>query len=132
MVRVSSAASVEQKTKQVAAAPRAVASEMAGYLSRKCGQSSGEAVTGHGDLVADVKAGRQKLAAVKDEDLPDTLRAVTRKRAAGLIDKNMAERKTLNERMAALVKKRDDYVREQPPRLRRPRPICSTARSPKP
>ena len=29
------------------------------------------------------------------------------------IDKQMAERKTLNDRMAALVKQRDGYVREQ-------------------
>jgi len=29
------------------------------------------------------------------------------------VDKNSAERKTLNERMAALVKKRDSYVMEQ-------------------
>ena len=61
--------SVEQKTAQITAAPRSVASEMAGYLS-KSGGRSGAAVTGRGDLVGDVTSGRQKLDGVKDEDLP--------------------------------------------------------------
>ncbi len=37
--------SVEQKTKQAAAAPRAVAAEMAGYMSRNAAKS-GDAITG--------------------------------------------------------------------------------------
>ena len=104
---------VERKTKQAAAAPRAVATEMAGYLSRNAAKTSGEAITGNGDLVADIKAGRQKLAAVKDADLPDSLRSIPANERQALIDKQMAKRKTLNERMAALVKQRDGYVREQ-------------------
>jgi len=43
--------SVEQKTRQVAAAPRATATEMAGYMSRNAAKS-GEAITGAGDLAA--------------------------------------------------------------------------------
>ncbi len=104
--------SVEQKTAQIAAAPRAVASEMAGYLS-KSGASSGAAVTGRGDLVTDVTTGRQRLDGVKDEDLPDTLRAMKPQERQAAIDKSMAERKGLNARMAELVKKRDQYVIEQ-------------------
>ena len=104
--------SIEQKTAQVAAAPRSVASEMAGYLNRS-GASSGAAVTGRGDLVTDVTSGRQKLDSVKDEDLTDTLRAMKPEQRQAAIDKNMAERKGLAERMAALVKKRDQYVLEQ-------------------
>ena len=104
--------SIEQKTTQVAAAPRSVASEMAGYLN-KSGASSGAAVTGRGDLVTDVTSGQQKLDGVKDEDLPDTLRAMKPEQRHAAIDKNMSERKNLNLRMAALVKKRDQYVLEQ-------------------
>ena len=44
---------------------------MAGYMSRNAAKNGGEAITGAGDLVADVKAGRQKLATVKDDELPD-------------------------------------------------------------
>ena len=50
---------VEKKTRQAAAAPASVATEMAGYMSRNAGKNNGEAITGAGDLVADVKAGRQ-------------------------------------------------------------------------
>jgi hypothetical protein len=104
--------SVEQKTRQVAAAPRSAASEMAGYLN-KSGASSGAAVTGRGDLVADVTSGREKLDSVKDDDLPDALRPMKPEQRQAAIEKNSTERKALNERMSELVKKRDKYVIEQ-------------------
>ena len=104
--------SVMQKTGQIAAAPRAVASEMAGYLNKSASRT-GEAVTGRGDLVADVTAGRQKLDSVKDDELPDDLRALKPEQRQAAIDRNSAERKTLNDRMAELVKKRDAYVLAQ-------------------
>ena len=104
---------VEKKTRQVAAAPMSAGADMAGYLSRNAAKTSGEAITGAGDLVADVKAGRQKLGSVKDEDLPDNLRKMKPRNASDSSTSKMAERKALNERMAALVKQRDAYVLEQ-------------------
>jgi hypothetical protein len=104
--------SVEQKTRQVAAAPPSAASEMAGYLAKSAGRS-GEAITGRGDLVADVAAGRQTLDGVKDEDLSDQLRAMKPDERQAYIAKQSAERRKLNERMADLVRKRDSYVMEQ-------------------
>ncbi len=104
--------SIEQKTGQLAAAPRSAASEMASYLN-KSAKRTGEAVTGRGDLVSDVASGRQKLDSVKDDDLPDNLRALKPEQRQAAIDKNVAERKTLNDRLAGLVKKRDAYVAEQ-------------------
>src|SRR5258707_15844650 len=73
----------EEKTRQlsqVAAAAPAQASEMASYLNKRAKVSS-EAVTGEGDLVSDVASGRQKLGAVKDEELPEKLRALNPSRA---------------------------------------------------
>jgi hypothetical protein len=105
--------SVQQKVGQLAAAPRPVASEMAGYLVKRGSVAPGEAITGAGDLVADVANGRQKLASVKDEDLPDSFRSMSAPERQAAIDKQMAQRKTLNERMSQLVKKRDQYVMEQ-------------------
>jgi hypothetical protein len=104
--------SIEQKTNQLAAAPRSVASEMAGYLNKSGGRMN-EAVTGRGDLVADVASGRQKLDSVKDDDLPDNLRALKPEQRQAALDKNGAERKVLNDRMAELIKKRDAYAAEQ-------------------
>src|SRR5664279_549374 len=103
---------VEKKTRQAAAAPAPVATEMAGYMSRNAAKTSGEVITGAGDLVADVKAGRQKLDAVKAEDLPDSLRDMNATERQSFIDKQETKRKALNERMAALVKQRDGYVLE--------------------
>ena len=104
---------VEKKTRQLAAAPPAVASEMAGYLSRYATASAGgSAITGDGDLVADVTAGRQKLGSVKDDELPDAVRAMKPAERQVYVDKQATERKAFNERMAALVKKRDQYVAE--------------------
>jgi hypothetical protein len=96
---------------QVAAAAPAAASEMASYLNKRAMVSS-EAVTGDGDLVSDVAAGRQKLASVKDEELPDNLRALKPEQRAAELDKQMKDRKALNEKLAALVAKRDKYVTE--------------------
>ena len=104
--------SVHQKTGQLAAAPRTVGPEMASYLN-KSGGRAGEAVTGRGDLVADVTSGRQKLDSVKDEDLPDNLRALKPVQRQAEIDKSMATRKVMTDRMTELVKKRDAYVLEQ-------------------
>ena len=101
--------SVHQKTAQLAAAPRSAAPEMASYLN-KSGGHAGEAVTGRGDLVADVAAGRQRLDGVNDDDLPDNLRTLKPAQRQAAIDKSMAERKALTDRMTELVKKRDAYV----------------------
>ena len=104
--------SVALKTQQLAAAPRATATEMAGYMSRNAAKS-GEAITGAGDLVADVVAGRQKLATVKTDELPDSLRAMSPAERQTLIDQHMTQRKALNARVSELVKKRDQYVLDQ-------------------
>jgi hypothetical protein len=109
--------SVEQKTRQLAAAPKPAASDLATYMNKraKVGDSAGgeEAITGRGDLVADVSAGRQKLSAVKDDELPDQFQKMSAAERQAYIDKQMAERKTLNDRLAELVKKRDQFVFEQ-------------------
>jgi len=63
--------------------------------------------------VADVKAGRQKLDAVKDDDLPDNVRKLSHAERQDYLEKQIVVRSTLNERMAALVKQRDQYMLEQ-------------------
>ena len=105
--------SVEQKTNQLASAPRATATEMAGYMSRYANASSGNAaITGGGDLVADIAAGRQKLSGVKDEELPDAVRSLGASERQALVEKNTAQRKELNGRLTDLIRKRDAYVAE--------------------
>ena len=105
----------EDKTRQlseVAAAAPASASDMASYLNKRAKISS-EAVTGEGDLVSDVTSGRQQLATIKDDELPDALRKLSPEQRAAALDQQMQTRKALNEKLAALVAKRDKYVAEQ-------------------
>jgi flagellar biosynthesis chaperone FliJ len=105
----------EDKTQQlskVAAAAPSQASEMASYINKRSKYTS-EAVTGDGDLVADVSAGRSSFSAIKDEDLPDNLRAMKPEARMDEVNKQMNQRKALNEKLAGLVAKRDRYVADQ-------------------
>ncbi len=97
---------------EVAAASPSRASDMASFINKRA-KATSEAVTGDGDLVADVATGRQKLDALKDDELPDNLRALKPEQRSDEINKQMTQRKDLNERLAALVAKRDKYVAEQ-------------------
>jgi uncharacterized protein YegL len=96
---------------QVAAAAPSQASEMASYINKRA-KTSSEALTGDGDLVSDVAAGRQKLAAVKDDELPDNLRPLKPEARIDELNRQMSQRKALNEKLGALVAKRDKYVAE--------------------
>ena len=64
---------VQQKAAMLAAAPSYASSDMASYLNKRATASGGEAITGEGDLVADVANGRQKLDTLKDEELPESV-----------------------------------------------------------
>ncbi len=102
----------EDKTQQLSRAAPSQASEMASYLNKRAKVSS-EAVTGEGDLVSDVASGRTRIGAVKDEELPAKLRALTQEQRISELDNQMKQRKALNEKLAALVASRDKYVAEQ-------------------
>jgi Mg-chelatase subunit ChlD len=105
---------VLERRGQYGQAPAPVASEMAGYMSKyRAGQANTDAITGGGDLLADVKAGRKPLASVKDEELPDDLRRMSPTERQVHIDRQATERSALNDRMTDLVNKRDAYVAEQ-------------------
>jgi hypothetical protein len=105
---------VIEKREQYGQAPAAVASDMAGYMSKqRAGQANTDAITGDGDLLADVKAGRKALSSVKDEELPDELRRMSPSDRQAHVDRQASERAALNNRMTDLVNKRDAYVAEQ-------------------
>ena len=81
-----------------------------------CGFDNGKVAAvelADGDLVADVKAGRSRLSAIKEEELPDNLRAMKPEQRADEVNRQMEQRKSLNDKLSALVAKRDRYVAEQ-------------------
>jgi len=105
---------VEQRRGQYGQQSAPVASDMAGYMSKqRAGGANTDAITGGGDLLADVKAGRNTLSSVKEEELPDDLRRMSPSERQVHVDRQATERTTLNDRMTDLVKKRDSYVTEQ-------------------
>jgi hypothetical protein len=112
---------VRQVTAVAAAAP-ASASDMASFINKRA-KTSGEAVTGDGDLVSDVKSGRKALEAIPDGDLPDDMRKLSLPQRQAKIDAQMSERKALNEQLSALVAKRDALVAEK--RKATPQPASS-------
>jgi hypothetical protein len=102
----------ENKARQlseVAAAAPASASDMASYINKRA-KASSEAVTGGGDLVGDIAAGRTRLDSVKDDELPDSLRRLDAAQRAAELESRLKTRNAVNEKLAALVKKRDAYV----------------------
>ena len=84
---------------------------MANYLNKRA-RASSEAVTGDGDLVSDVTAGRTSFSAIKDDDLPADLRALKPEQRMDEVNKQMKQRKALNGKLGALVAKRDEFVAE--------------------
>ena len=117
--------SVEQKTQQASAAAPSVASDMAAYMSRRSGRSDGTgAITGNGDLTADIASARMKLDAVKDDDLPDRIRTMSKPERQGYIDTQITQRRGYSERLAQLVKQRDRFVAEQ--RSKAPKPAADS------
>ena len=111
----------EEKARQlsdVAAAAPSAASDMASYLNKRSLASS-EAITGGGDLVSDVNSGRQKLASLKDDELPDSLRQLAPEQRAAVLAEKLTTRTALNAKLAKLIAKREAFVAEQ--RARAPR-----------
>ena len=94
---------------------------MASYLNKRA-KASSEAVTGDGDLVSDVKAGRTSFSAIRDEDLPENLRAMKPEARMDELNRQMNQRKALNDKLGALVAKRDKFVAEARVRAPPPRP----------
>jgi hypothetical protein len=85
---------------------------MASYINKRAKVSS-EAVTGGGDLVSDVSAGKQKLDSVKEDELPEAIRKLSPQQRADELGKQMKDRKALNDKLTALVAKRDAYLMTQ-------------------
>jgi hypothetical protein len=103
-----------------------VASDMAGYMSKRAAQPGrvAEAITGDGDLVGDVANGRQSLSSLPEAQLPDDLRRMSAAERQAHIERQISERRTLNERLAELVRQRDRHIADA--RNKAPRPTADS------
>ena len=69
-----------------------------------------EVITGGGDLVADVRNKKIDLGKIKDEELPDELKAKPSAARQVWLDERLKQRSELEAKMAALIAKRDEFV----------------------
>jgi len=102
---------VESRAALPAKAPAPVAADMASYVSKSSGGAA--VVTGDGDLVADVQAGRKKMADVPKTELPEAMQTMSASEQAAYLEAKASERKALSRELAALVAKRDAFILEQ-------------------
>jgi hypothetical protein len=104
---------VTEQRSQVERAPTASATDLAAFMNkRNSGAPVPEAVTGTGDLVADVAAGRQNLGDVKTEHLPETVRNMSPDERKAYVAAQLERRKAFASRMSDLVRKRDQFIVE--------------------
>ena len=89
-------------------APPASAAEMSKYVNKS---AKGKAViTGRGDLAQDVEAGKVKLEAVKEAELPANMQKMDQSERTKYIEGNIQERKELADKLARKVEERDKYI----------------------
>jgi Mg-chelatase subunit ChlD len=103
-----------------------VAPDVAGYMSKRAARPgyAADAITGEGDLVGDVAAGRQSLQSLPETQLPDDLRRMAPAERQAHIDRQMSERRTLNEKLSELVRRRDRHIADT--RAKAPRPTTDS------
>jgi Mg-chelatase subunit ChlD len=88
------------------AAARAAAADRAGFLAK-----SGR--VGEGDLLDALKAGTVKLEELKDEELPESLRGMSKEDRAKWVKEQEAKRDELRKKILELDRKRADHIKQQ-------------------
>ncbi len=103
------------RVEQYATAAPSVASDMAGFMAKRAARPGqiAEAVTGDGDLVGDVISGRKSLSALPDAELPEDLRRMSTEERRAHIERQMSERRGLNDQLGKLVSRRDRYIADE-------------------
>jgi hypothetical protein len=89
------------------------ADEALGYAARR-------AVTGRGDLVADVANGDVDLAEVAEADLPEELKGLDAEERQAAVGVRMAERAAINQKLEALARERAGWLAEAARAERKP------------
>jgi hypothetical protein len=113
---------IRSRVEGYAATPAPVASDMAGFMAKRAARPgrSAEAITGEGDLVGDVANGRQSLSSLPESQLPEDLRRMAPADRQTHIERQMSERRALNQQLSELVSRRDRHIVDA--RSKAPRP----------
>ena len=102
---------VSDKTRMYETADAPAAAEMSSYVN-KSGRGS-KVITGSGDLVDAVNAGKVKLKELPKEDLPSAMQKMSTAEQEKYVAGQNAEREKLSKELSGLVLKRDKYIQEQ-------------------
>ncbi len=94
-----------------AAAPDSVKIDNSNFYSKR--KIAREVITGGGDLVADARNKSVNLDKIAESELPADLRAMSAPQRRIWLDEKMKSREALEDKMAALIAKRDAFVLEQ-------------------
>ncbi len=73
----------------------------------------GGAIGGKGDLTQDIQADGKLLSTLKEEEMPDNLKAMKPEERQAFVDKQIAERKAINDEIAKVSKEREAYVKTE-------------------
>ena len=103
-------AEIHSKLEEKAQAPAPAALDSSGFYAKR---SRKEVVTGGGDFVADMLSGSVDANKVADKDLPDELKGKSGAEREVWAKSKIAARGVLQDKIAALVAKRDAYVSDQ-------------------
>jgi Mg-chelatase subunit ChlD len=97
---------VRNRLQNLAAAPSSTATDMAVYQNKV----RKGVVSTDGDLVADIASGRAMLDRIPEAELPDNLQKLSPAARKAEIEKQGAERRTLEDKLAQLVRQRDEFT----------------------
>ena len=101
---------ISAKINFAAGATGEAAADRAAFAGR-----AGLAVSGDGDLVNDLAAGKAKLHEIPRESLPETMQAMPAPAQAAYVAEKQAERKKIVEEINSLSTKRDAYLKAAKP-----------------
>ncbi len=104
-------AELTSKMAEKAAAAPAVQLDNSKYYSKRAAKK--EVVTGGGDLIADVRNKSVTLSRIKDDELPEELRGKAEPERQQWFEQKLVARQGVEEKLAALIAKRDAYAAEQ-------------------
>ncbi|MGJ3241730.1 MAG: vWA domain-containing protein [Opitutales bacterium] len=102
---------VKAKAGLAAAAPAATSADRQAFI-RNTNRADEAVVTGSGDLIADLNAGRIDLDAVKDSDLDSHLQGLSQKAFERALEAKRQQRRHLQARLDRLLEKRAAHLRE--------------------
>jgi Mg-chelatase subunit ChlD len=97
---------VRNRLDNVAAAPQSTATDIAVYQNKV----RKGVVSTDGDLIADTATGRVKLESVPEAELPESLQKLPLSARKAEVEKQSVERKSIDDKLTELVKKRDEYA----------------------